>query len=387
MNKLSREQSPVTGAKSNAKNGKKDAKAKVSRSSKFGMKFDPLVNQFQTMNQHAQLEAQYGKQIDLKVEDTSVYPEGESDYPVIDETDDNELQAIMEYIDEYYYGIRLFPGQDISKVYVGWTSSKFHLVSEKMEKSFGTDVISQCTLINTTSDGSITSSLVRKDCYCLSAAELNQSILNADPEASKNTANGLLLGCIVDLSTGVLSFSVNGREVPQKFQVEPGTKLYPAVFIEPTTKEMLQFELGRTRDCLPHSAALFPSLGKHVTPKCPSRLRLQYLKAIRWSRVLNSHFKAHTLKMNNILGWSLLCEENMNIQAINIPEEDRWISVLELNENLVVLEFYKNMLMLYEAVCAQSNNYVAHQVCKLIDEKQIMYCIHNPCKIYFCLSF
>ena len=39
------------------------------------------------------------------------------------------------------------------------------------------------------------------------------------------------------------------------------------------------------------------------------------------------------------------------------------------------------MLMLYEAVCAQSNNYVAHQVCKLIDEKQIMYCIHNPCKL------
>lgn len=34
--------------------------------------------------------------------------------------------------------------------------------------------------------------------------------------------------------------------------------------------------------------------------------------------------------------------------------------------------------MLYEAVCAQSNNYVAHQVCKLIDEKQLMYCIGNP---------
>ncbi len=36
--------------------------------------------------------------------------------------------------------------------------------------------------------------------------------------------------------------------------------------------------------------------------------------------------------------------------------------------------------MLYEAVCAQSNNYVAHQVCKHIDEKQLMYCIQNPCK-------
>ena len=38
------------------------------------------------------------------------------------------------------------------------------------------------------------------------------------------------------------------------------------------------------------------------------------------------------------------------------------------------------MLMLYEAVCAQSNNYVAHQVCKLIDERQLMYCIQNQCE-------
>ena len=143
---------------------------------------------------------------------------------------------------------------------------------------------------------------------------------------------------MVDLSTGVLSFCVNGKDVGQKFQVEPGTKLYPAVFIEPTTKEMLQFELGRIRNCLPLSAALFPSLGKHVVAKCPPRLKLQFLNPIRWSRVLNSHMKAHTLKMNNVLGWSLLVEANENLQAINIPEEDRWISVLELNENTIVLE-------------------------------------------------
>ena len=306
MNKLSREQSPVTG---NLKNGKKDknaVKAKVSRSSEFGMKFDPLVNQFQNMGQQAQLEAQYGTKLEPKIEEP-VFSDTDSNYPYF-ESDDMELQAIMDYVDEYYYGVRLFPGQDISKVYIGWTTSKFHLISEKLDKSFSTDLISQCTLINTTSDGSITSSLIRKDCYCLSAAELNQS--SQDPEAGKNMANGLLLGCIVDASTGVLSFCVNGKDVPQRFQVEPGTKLYPAVFIEPTTKEMLQFELGRVRNCLPLSAGLLPSLCKHVVPKCPARLKVQFLNPIRWARVLNTHMKAHTLKMNNVLGWSLLCEEN-----------------------------------------------------------------------------
>jgi len=41
------------------------------------------------------------------------------------------------------------------------------------------------------------------------------------------------------------------------------------------------------------------------------------------------------------------------------------------------------MISLYEAVCAQSNNYVAHHVSKQIDERQIMYCIENHCKKKF----
>ncbi len=41
------------------------------------------------------------------------------------------------------------------------------------------------------------------------------------------------------------------------------------------------------------------------------------------------------------------------------------------------------MISLYEAVCAQSNNYVAHSVSKQIDEKQLMYCIENHCKNTF----
>ena len=31
------------------------------------------------------------------------------------------------------------------------------------------------------------------------------------------------------------------------FQVEPGAMLFPAVFFEPTNKEVLQLELGRTK--------------------------------------------------------------------------------------------------------------------------------------------
>ncbi len=120
MNKLSRDQSPVNGAniktgKDAKKDAKNDKKTKVSRSSEFGMKFDPLVNQFQALGQQAQLEAQYGKALVEPKPEPEVFNDNDSNYPFA-ETDDLELQAIMDYVDEYYYGVRLFPGQDISKV-------------------------------------------------------------------------------------------------------------------------------------------------------------------------------------------------------------------------------------------------------------------------------
>ena len=37
--------------------------------------------------------------------------------------------------------------------------------------------------------------------------------------SSKRASPGLLIGCTIDTSTGVLSFSVNGKEVANKFQV------------------------------------------------------------------------------------------------------------------------------------------------------------------------
>ncbi|CAF4384717.1 unnamed protein product, partial [Rotaria magnacalcarata] len=57
------------------------------------------------------------------------------------------------------------------------------------------------------------------------------------------------------------------------------TKLYPAVFLEPTVKEVVQFELGRMKGCLPLTAALFPSLNREerFLPQLPSRLSVQSL--------------------------------------------------------------------------------------------------------------
>ena len=116
-------------------------------------------------------------------------------------------------------------------------------------------------------------SVSRKNCYVVSAGDL-QNRYGHHEDQSKRMTPGLLIGCHVDTSTGILSFTVNGKEVANKFQVEPGSQLFPAVFFEPTNKEVMQFELGRTHSALPLSAALFRS-GKHHVPQCPPRLDVQ----------------------------------------------------------------------------------------------------------------
>ena len=50
-------------------------------------------------------------------------------------------------------------------------------------------------------------------------------------------------------------------------QMEPGVKLFPAVFVEATSKDVLQIELGRTPTSLPLSAAVLQSSEKHVVPQ------------------------------------------------------------------------------------------------------------------------
>lgn len=88
------------------------------------------------------------------------------------------------------------------------------------------------------------------------------------------------------------------------------------------------------------------------------------------------------------------------MQAVYIPEDDRCTDILGLVEDednlrfefhrtennsfsipkLSFLSFCSNTLRLYNSICAQGNNRVAHEICKLVDEKQLMYCVKNPCK-------
>ena len=88
-------------------------------------------------------------------------------------------------------------------------------------------------------------SVDRQSSYMVRADELYSEV-SQDP-SGKTPSQGLFIGCFIDSSTGVVSFTCEGKETKQKFKMEPGMKLFPAVFFKATSKDALQFELGRVR--------------------------------------------------------------------------------------------------------------------------------------------
>ena len=55
-----------------------------------------------------------------------------------------EMEAQMAVVDEYYYGVRIFPGQDPNHIYVGWVSPGFHAHSAEFDmKKIRNVVVSQ----------------------------------------------------------------------------------------------------------------------------------------------------------------------------------------------------------------------------------------------------
>ncbi|MEQ2219345.1 Ryanodine receptor 1, partial [Xenoophorus captivus] len=159
--------------------------------------------------------------------------------------------------------------------------------------------------------------------------------------------------------------------------VEPNTKLFPAVFIQPTNQNMAQLELGKLKNIMPISAAMFRSERKNPVPQCPPRLDVQMLTPVIWSRMPNNFLKPEVGKMTERLGWMVECVEPLIMMALHIPEENRCIDILELSERLDLMKFHYHTLMLYCAVCALGNNRVAHALCSHVDESQLFYATEN----------
>ncbi|KAG9509881.1 Ryanodine receptor, partial [Fragariocoptes setiger] len=338
---------------------------------------------------------------------------------------DVQASGILDLIDEYYYSVRIFAGQDPWHVWCGWVTAQF-----KHSRFQTARDVQHVHIVQTTSLSSGQAEVCeRRDCYMVNAGQLYRELHPESQEpastpipasgtptggtapsqhltqtggmpqtlvagvtpstttttttptpagttTSSRTNRAMTIGCLIDLATGTLTFTVDGQFTSHKLQLEPGTRLYPAIFFQATSRECLQFELGRTSMTLPLSAAILKLTNKHLSGQCPPRLRVQTLQQCSWARVPNVAMRPHALKLSATRGWSMLSDDAVAMLAVHVPEDERCYDVLELIEHDRLLTFHANTLSLYGALCAQGNHRVAHIICSHVGQRQLLYAIN-----------
>ncbi|XP_072545007.1 ryanodine receptor 2 [Salminus brasiliensis] len=268
---------------------------------------------------------------------------------------------------KYYYSLKVLPGQEPSCVWVGWVTSHFHPPEQTV------DLERVCTVMVTLGDdwGKVLESVKRSCCYMVCAAE-------GSSLSHSRSSSGLEIGCLVDTATGLLTFTANGKEMGTFFQVEPGTKLFPAVFAKATSPDVFQFELGRIKGVLPLSAGVFRSERNNAGPQCPPRLTVQCLTRARWTRLPDHSPHVQLARLGEGHGWRAQCTESLQAMTLHIPEEERCVDVLELSELEHLLEFHEHTLRLYSALCAHGNTHVSHALCSHMDQSQLLFALQCP---------
>uniref|UniRef100_A0AAQ4QQJ8 Ryanodine receptor 3 n=1 Tax=Gasterosteus aculeatus aculeatus TaxID=481459 RepID=A0AAQ4QQJ8_GASAC len=269
--------------------------------------------------------------------------------------------------DNYFHSVRVFAGQDPASVWVGWVTPDYHYYS----KNFSLSKTRTVTVTLGDERGRVHESVQRSNCYMVCGADA------VGPSSSSRSNSDLEIGCLVDLATGLVSFTANGKELPTTYQVEPNTKLFPAVFVRPTSANLFQFEFVKIKDAMPLSSAIFKSEQRNPVPQCPPRLDVQTIVAVLWSRMPNTFLSVETARVSERHGWVVQCLEPLEMLAVHIPEENRCLDILELSEHEDLRKFHYHTLKLYCALCALGNTRVAHALCSHLDQSQLLNTIDN----------
>uniref|UniRef100_A0A673IK53 Ryanodine receptor 3-like n=1 Tax=Sinocyclocheilus rhinocerous TaxID=307959 RepID=A0A673IK53_9TELE len=285
---------------------------------------------------------------------------------VIAEDQRKQLTLNTSHFVNHFYSVRVFAGQDPSSVWVGWVTPDYHYYS----KYFSLSTVRTVTVTLGDEQGRVHESVRRSNCYMVCAGDVVSG-------STGRSNTDLEIGCSIDLASGLVSFTANGRDLPTAYQVKPNTKLFPAVFVQPTSPNLFQFEFPKIPDAMPLSSAIFKSLQRNPEPQCPPRLDAQTLVSVLWSRMPNTFLSVETARVSERHGWVVLCLEPLQMMAVHIPEENRCIDIMELSENEDLRQFHYHTLKLFCALCALGNTRVAHVLCSHFDQSQLLYTIDN----------
>ncbi|KAG7238575.1 hypothetical protein INR49_030848, partial [Caranx melampygus] len=274
----------------------------------------------------------------------------------------------------YYHSVRVFAGQDPAGVWVGWVTPDYHYYSNNFNLSKNRTV----TVTLGDERGRVHESVKRSNCYMVWGGDVTSTA-----HTSSRSNVDLEIGCLIDLATGLVTFTVNGKEISTSYQVEPNTKLFPAVFVRPTSPNLFQFELAKIKNAMPLSSAIFKSEHKNPVPQCPPRLDVQTINAVLWSRMPNTFLKVETARVNDRHGWVVQCVEPCRcwqytyLRRTGFSVNVKCVDIMELSEQEDMRKFHYHTLKLYCALCALGNTRVAHALCSHLDQSQLLYTIDN----------
>ncbi|TPP59596.1 Ryanodine receptor 44F [Fasciola gigantica] len=312
-------------------------------------------------------------------------------------------------VDEFSFTVLVLPGQDPGLVHIGWVTNYF-----KLAKPAGPDCSSLSLIQNLQHPAfdavtgqpynpSASSQLqgincvelftVRQAAVCLLESDLTLKsavaerasfmvnlgqLLNqmATPEdMGKRMSQGLSLTCWVDVASGTLGFDLNGRDTGIRFQVEPSTRLFGAVFYRPTVREAINFEFSRrNRYTLPVTVSMLRPPRQPVSVP-PNRLKVQALQRWHWARVPPRTLKQYSMKISDQRGWSTILENPVSELAVQLPESGRCVTALELEEMPQLLKFHSHTLELYQALCCHANHNVAQSLTNHVDAHQLLHVV------------
>nr|XP_040034926.1 ryanodine receptor 2 [Gasterosteus aculeatus aculeatus] len=267
----------------------------------------------------------------------------------------------------YNFSVRVLPGQEPFALWAGWVTSDFH----QHDMTFDTDSVLTVTVTLGDDSGKVQESVKRCNCYMVCAGD-------ATGLSQSRRSTGLEIGCLIDTATGMLTFTSSGMEMATFYQVEAGTKLFPAVFVKPTTSNMFQFELGHKKNVMPLSAGLLRRQRRNATPQCPPRLQVQHLTPVSWIRVPDRALEVMVDRPDERRGWRVQCHEPLQVMTLHVPDENRCVNISELSEHGDLLNFHHHTLLLYCSLCALGNSRVCHALCSHVDQSQFVYAIKNP---------
>ncbi|KAA3679890.1 ryanodine receptor 2 [Paragonimus westermani] len=321
------------------------------------------------------------------------------------------LSPIANIVDEFCFTVLVLPGQDPGLVHIGWVtnyfklakppgpdSSSLSLLQEMQQPStfdattgqpftqgvggsqsaghwancvelFNVRQVAVCLL---ESDLTLKSAVAERASFMVNLGQLLSQV--ATPEdMGKRMSQGLSITCWVDVATGTLGFDLNGRDTGIRFQVEPSTRLFAAVFYRPTVREAIHFEFNRrNRYTLPITASMLrPPRQASIQP--PHRLKVQALQRLHWARVPSRTVKMYSMKISEQRGWSTILEDHVSELAVQLPESGRCVTALELDEMVDLLKFHSHTLELYRALCCHANHNVAQSLTNHVDEHQLLH--------------